>query len=140
MPLTTTNQAYIFLATVYVGLLLGIIYDIYRAFRMITKPGRVLLAIFDLLFWILAALFSFIMLFKVNGGEIRFYAFIGLALGWGIYTLVVGSILVKFLVKVYEIVSNIILWPIRMIKRGIKWIVERIPKKKVGKSEESNNV
>jgi len=140
MTLTTTNQAYIFLATVYVGLLLGIIYDIYRAFRMITKPGRVLLAIFDLLFWILAALFSFIMLFKVNGGEIRFYAFIGLALGWGIYTLVVGSILVKFLVKVYEIVSNIILWPIRMIKRGIKWIVERIPKKKVGKSEESNNV
>ena len=140
MTLTTTNQAYIFLATVYVGLLLGLIYDIYRAFRMITKPGRLLLAVFDLLFWILAALFSFTMLFKVNGGEIRLYAFIGLALGWGLYTLAVGSIVVKFLVKVYEIISNIILWPIRMIGRGIKWIAKKIPMKKFTKSEESNNV
>jgi len=140
MTLTTTNQAYIFLATVYVGLLLGLIYDIYRAFRMITKPGRLLLAVFDLLFWILAALFSFTMLFKVNGGEIRLYAFIGLALGWGLYTLAVGSIVVKFLVKVYEIISNIILWPIRMIGRGIKWIAKKIPMKKFTKSEESKNV
>ncbi len=140
MTLTTTNQAYIFLATVYVGVLLGLIYDIYRAFRMITKPGRLLLAVFDLLFWILAALFSFTMLFKVNGGEIRVYAFIGLALGWGIYTLAVGSIVVKFLVKVYEIVSNIVLWPIRMTGRGIKWIAKKIPVKKFAKSEESNNV
>jgi len=140
MTLSTSNQAYIFLATVYVGLLLGLIYDIYRAFRMITKPGRLLLAVFDLLFWILAALFSFTMLFKVNGGEIRLYAFIGLALGWGLYTLAVGSIVVKFLVKVYEIVSNIILWPIRMIGRGIKWLAKKIPVKKFKKSEESNNV
>jgi spore cortex biosynthesis protein YabQ len=107
---------------------------------MITKPGRLLLAVFDLLFWILAALFSFTMLFKVNGGEIRLYAFIGLALGWGLYTLAVGSIVVKFLVKVYEIVSNIILWPIRMIGRGIKWLAKKIPVKKFKKSEESNNV
>lgn len=140
MALTTSNQAYIFLATVYVGLLLGLLYDIYRAFRMITKPGRLLLAVFDLLFWILAALFSFAMLFKINGGEIRLYAFIGLALGWGIYSLTVGSIVVRFLVKVYEIISNVILWPIRMIKRGIKWLANKIPREKFTKSEESNNV
>ena len=120
MALTTSNQAYIFLATVYVGLLLGLLYDIYRAFRMITKPGRLLLAVFDLLFWILAALFSFAMLFKINGGEIRLYAFIGLALGWGIYSLTVGSIVVRFLVKVYEIMFKLFLKQ----KRTFNFIVE----------------
>lgn len=140
MTLSTANQAYIFLATVYAGLLLGLIYDVYRAFRMITKPGKVLLAVFDLFFWIQAALFSFYMFFKVNDGEIRLYAYLGLALGWGLYILTVGSLVVKFLVKAYRIVSNIFLWPIRMTVKGVKWIGGKIPVRKDIEDEEGNTL
>ena len=66
MTLSTTNQAYIFLATVYLGLILGIIYDIYRAFRMVAKPGKWLVAILDLSFWILAAFISFLCFLKLT--------------------------------------------------------------------------
>src|SRR5690554_4393607 len=75
MIVDTSNQAYIFLATVYGGMFLGIVYDLYRAFRMIIKPGRWFVALLDLSFWILAVIISFSMLFRINGGEIRFYTF-----------------------------------------------------------------
>ena len=130
MIVDTSNQAYIFLATVYGGMLLGIVYDLYRAFRMIIKPGRWFVAILDLSFWVLAVFISFSMLFKINGGEIRFYTFIGLGMGWGLYSLIVGGMLVKLLVKVYEILVNIILWPFRTVSRGIKWLAKKFKKKK----------
>ncbi|NLI60356.1 MAG: spore cortex biosynthesis protein YabQ [Clostridiales bacterium] len=142
MTLSTTNQAYIFLATVYLGLILGIIYDIYRAFRMVAKPGKWLVAILDLSFWILAAFISFFMLFKVNGGQIRLYAYIGLALGWGLYALIIGSFLVKLLVKIYSWIAAIILWPLRMISSGIKWLAQKLSIRKKIKErakEKANN-
>ena len=139
MTMSTANQAYIFLATVYVGLLLGLIYDVYRAFRMIIKPGKWFVAVLDLSFWVFAAFLSFFMLFRINGGEIRLYAFIGLALGWGLYTLTIGGLVVKLLVKVYETVSGIILWPIRMVTKAIKWVAKKIPKKNKEDKEDKEN-
>jgi hypothetical protein len=38
--------------------------------------------------------------------------------------------LVKLLVKVYEILVNIILWPFRTVSRGIKWLAKKFKKKK----------
>ena len=125
MIMTASNQAYIFLTTVYGGMLLGIVYDLYRAFRMIIKPGRWFVAILDLSFWVLAVFISFSMLFKINGGEIRFYTFIGLGMGWALYSLIIGGMLVKLLVKIYEIVTGIILWPFRTVYRGIKWLIQK---------------
>jgi hypothetical protein len=71
---------------------------------------------------------SFSMLFKINGGEIRFYTFIGLGMGWGLYSLIIGGMLVKLLVKVYRNPSNmgIILWPFRTVSRGIKWLAKKL--------------
>ena len=37
---TTAPQVYIFLITVYGGLLVGVAYDIYRLIRRIAKRGR----------------------------------------------------------------------------------------------------
>jgi spore cortex biosynthesis protein YabQ len=140
MIISTDNQAYIFLATVYSGMLLGLVYDIYRAFRMIIRPKRWFIAILDLCFWIFGALLSFFMLFRVNGGEVRLYAFFGLALGWGLYILIVGSLVVKLLVRVYEIISAIVLWPIKMVTKGVKWVAKKWPgNKKIENNKISTN-
>lgn len=139
MTLSTTNQAYIFLATVYVGLLLGLVYDIYRAARIIMNPGKWFVAIMDLSFWILAAFMTFYTLYKVNSGEIRLYAFIGLALGWGLYTLSIGGMVVNLLVKVYRAVTWAILWPIRKVSKAIKWVINKLTKKNNKENKENKN-
>lgn len=136
MTVSTSNQAYVFLATVYGGMILGIVYDISRAFRMIVKPGKWFVAILDLAFWAFATLLSFLMLYRVDSGELRLYTFIGLALGWGLYTLTVRDMIVKFLIKVYKILSYIIQWPIKTIIKVVKWLVKKLPKKDKGQNEE----
>jgi len=59
MTMSTANQAYVFLATVYGGLIIGLFFDIYRMIRRIFKPGKWLTGLLDLIFWIIVAFFSF---------------------------------------------------------------------------------
>ena len=49
------NQAQVFLAMVYAGLAMGVCYDLLRLLRLLLRAGPVLTALFDLLFWLLAA-------------------------------------------------------------------------------------
>lgn len=95
---STLNQPYIFLATVYGGIILGLIYDIYRGIRAMFKNKKAITIIFDLLFILSALIISVGVLYIVNSGEIRFYTFIGFVLGFSLY--MVGlSPLFRFLAK-----------------------------------------
>jgi len=82
---TTAPQVYIFLITVYGGLLVGVAYDIYRLIRRIAKRGRWLTIVLDVLFIITLGLIVFAVLYIANSGELRLFTFLGLALGFALY-------------------------------------------------------
>jgi len=95
---STLNQPYIFLATVYGGIVLGLIYDIYRGIRLLFKRKKAVTIIFDLLFALSALVLSAGVLYIVNSGDVRLYTFIGFILGFSLY--MVGlSPLISFLAK-----------------------------------------
>jgi spore cortex biosynthesis protein YabQ len=79
---TTLNQSYIFMATVYGGIITGIVYDVYRMLRRALKAGRAVTAIFDILFTVCTLAIVAGVLYAVNSGEIRAYTFLGFALGF----------------------------------------------------------
>ncbi len=82
---TTSPQIYIFLITLYGGMLAGIAYDIYRLIRKAVKRGRWLTVVLDILFILtLAAIMLFVM-YAANAGELRLFTFIGFALGFALY-------------------------------------------------------
>lgn len=82
---TTAPQVYIFLITVYGGLLVGVVYDIYRLIRHIAKRGRWLTIVLDVLFIITLGVIVFAVLYIANSGELRLFIFLGLALGFALY-------------------------------------------------------
>ena len=82
---TTAPQVYIFLITVYGGLLVGVVYDIYRLIRRIAKRGRWLTIVLDVLFIITLGVIVFAVLYIANSGELRLFIFLGLALGFALY-------------------------------------------------------
>ena len=55
--LTASNQAWIFLSTVYAGFLIGFLYDCCRMIRKMIRAGVVVTGILDLLFGPLSACF-----------------------------------------------------------------------------------
>lgn len=141
MTMSTANQAYVFLATVYGGLIIGLFFDIYRMIRRIFKPGKWLTGLLDLIFWIIVAFFSFLVLFYINDGQVRLYSFLGLGLGWGLYILSISQLVMWIFDLIYKLVSKIlsfifkiIQWPFKKIKLGVNrfagYIKKFVKKKK----------
>jgi len=127
MMMSAANQAYVFLATVYGGLIIGFFFDIYRMIRRILRPGKWLTGVMDLIFWILMAIFSFLVLLYINYGQIRLYSFLGLGLGWGLYILSISQLIMWIFDIIYRVVSKIlsylfklIRWPFKKLYQGVK--------------------
>ena len=82
---TTASQSFIFIITLYGGIIVGVTYDVYRSIRKAVKRGMWTIAILDTLFIItLGAIVMFVM-FTANQGELRLYTFIGFVLGFALY-------------------------------------------------------
>lgn len=120
--LATSNQAYVFLSTVYAGFVIGFIYDCYRMVRKILKTGRFLTGLLDLSFWMLIGVLSYLVIFLVNDGEVRIYTIAGFAIGWALYALVLSLYVMKVMqfiydtiVKIIMTILHIILWPFQKI-------------------------
>jgi spore cortex biosynthesis protein YabQ len=92
------EQAWVLASTVLAGVAVGLLYDVSRAGRQYLRPSRNVLFFLDLLFWILAALFVFLVLLAANRGEVRAYVFAGLSAGWVLYALIFSRICYRLMV------------------------------------------
>ena len=82
---SAASQPYIFLITIYGGMVAGAVYDVFRRIRHTLKCGRWSSALFDTLFIIvLGAIVAFV-LYTANMGELRMSTFVGFALGFALY-------------------------------------------------------
>lgn len=100
-----TNQVTTFVMTMVIGILLGVLFDGYRVLRGIFNPRALMTWFTDLLYWLIATAVVFISLVLSNWGELRFYVFIGIIGGLGLY---------------YKWLS---LWAIRLFSSGIGFII-----------------
>ena len=69
------------MATVYAGLAAGVAYDMLRLLRLFFHAGKLLTAVFDILFWIVAA--GMVAIAAALSGEegLRFYLLLGTLCG-----------------------------------------------------------
>ncbi|OPJ55090.1 spore cortex biosynthesis protein YabQ [Alkalithermobacter paradoxus] len=101
------SEVYVFIVTVYGGILIGIIYDMYRAISYsfkVPKPIRIIEAI---LFWTITGIVEFLILQKANGYDLRFYNFIGFIIGVIIYLNTVSKYILKLNCKVAKVITSI---------------------------------
>lgn len=116
MDTTIRIQLYIFLTSIYAGLLIGLIYDLYRVLRYFFKPRRLVSGIEDLIFWLGIAIIYFYIMNKSNWGELRGYVFFGTFIGGIIYLKILSKILHPLMMKVIKAIILVIKWTINMIK------------------------
>lgn len=85
---------------------LGVLFDAYRVLsHRLGIPGW-LLAILDVVYWLVAAPAVFRVLYRTNHGEIRFYVFFGLILGISFYFLFCSVLTVRFVVWLFKRVTQ----------------------------------
>ena len=99
------GQVITFVMTMVIGMLLGVVFDCYRVLRRTFNPQTLMTWFTDLLYWLIVTAIVFFSLVLSNWGELRFYVFIGILGGLGLY---------------YKWVS---LWAIRFFLSGIRFII-----------------
>ena len=121
-------QSYQFFIYLISGMLIGILFDIFRILRKTFKTQDFITYIEDVAFWIITGAFLMFILLKFSNGEIRFYSIIGLSLGFIVYILTISRLFVKINVVIIKFIKNIVYNIIRIIAYPIKLILKMLRK------------
>lgn len=102
MLFETSGQAYVFLATLYVGVAAGFLYDFTRILRIAFARAPFTRHILDGLFWAAAAVLFTAALLRANDGHLRGYTLMGSAVGWLLYALALSPFVRLLLGRTYN--------------------------------------
>jgi spore cortex biosynthesis protein YabQ len=119
------NQGAVFAAGLFCGMVCGIYYDILFAVRILTRAGKILTAVLDLIFCLFSSFTFFWVLYSTNGFDIRWYVFVALACGFILERYSFKKPVAIITEKLYNILYN--------IRIKIKKLLAELFKKKADK-------
>ena len=119
------NQANLFIIFSLVGMIIGLLFDVFRILRKVLKTKDIVTYIEDIIFWILTGVIIIYSMYKFCDGELRFFMIIGIILGTMIYMFTISQYIIKASIYIINLIIRIIIYPIRVILRITKRIVFR---------------
>jgi spore cortex biosynthesis protein YabQ len=90
------NQTYVFLCSLFVGVILAVIFDFFRILRRKGNTPNYMVYIQDIIYWIIVTFIIIMSAFITNDGELRGYMFIGYILGAVVYIVTISQYILKF--------------------------------------------
>ena len=102
-----TKELGAFFATIYGGIAIGLLFDIYRSLRNNFKVIRYLSLFFDVLFWIIVTALTFITINAVENFDLRYYHIIALFIGFLIYYSTISKFILTGLNKLISFITNL---------------------------------
>lgn len=134
------NQCKIFCIFFVLGILVGFIFDFFRALRKTFKTNNVIIYFEDVLFFVIIGAMFFKTMLIFAYGQIRFYIFIALIFGIVIYVLTIGNLCAIIFKVILDFLKKFILCFIRILKIPQKNINKNLPKiKRVSKKIKAKN-
>ena len=101
------SQVGIFVLYLLAGVVICLLYDIFRALRRTVKTSDFGTYIEDIIFWILVAIFLIYLIFVINSGKIRFFMFAAIGLGGIAYYFTLSKYFMNISVHVLSFVKAI---------------------------------
>lgn len=124
---TVSTQFNLLVFSILAGVITGVLFDLYRVFRGLECPNRVITFIEDTLFWILTGIIVFIFLLSTNYAYMREYVYIAIAVGILLYMAFISKYFIKVQYKIIRIVTkftrvifNFLFYPIQLLFYNIK--------------------
>lgn len=124
------EQFLLLVKAIILGAGIGVFYDFFRILRIAVKTHSVIIFLEDLIFFICAAIATFFFIFQTNTGQIRWFIFFGLIVGFVLYYLTIGKLVIKvsefiinFIKSVFKILFKIFIKPFIIIFR---WFYKKI--------------
>lgn len=100
------EQVYIFLCSVLIGAIMGVVFDFFRALRRNGNTKNIIVYLQDIVFWFIVAIIIITSSFILNNGELRGYMLIGYVLGDLLYMLILSNYTKGFFCIVMDLCSK----------------------------------
>lgn len=120
------------------GVILTVSYDILRIFRNVKAHSVALTGIEDFLYWCMAGIFLFSMIYGENDGVIRVYTLCAAGLGALIYYKGISSLMVKGSTWVLKKLGRLLAFPVRPIRKWRKRLKFQLDRVKIFLSEQKS--
>ncbi|UWE03775.1 spore cortex biosynthesis protein YabQ [Laceyella sacchari] len=101
------------------GILIGVILDFYRVVTQRFRLKRWIVSLIDLLYWMISSLLVFGLLLWSNWGELRFYLFIAICLGFLLYFRWFSQLVIRFIRVLFQLVE----WMIHFLGQAVYTMV-----------------
>lgn len=108
MNFLLNSQIGLFLIYVASGILICLLFDIFRALRKSIKTADIITYVEDTIFWIIAASFLMYLIFTLNSGNIRMYIFIALFIGGLLYYCTISKLFLNVSTKFFTLLKNLL--------------------------------
>ena len=119
---TVQFQSYVFSFTVYGGVLIGILYDIYRVLKGAKRSEGLITSLWDVVFLAGVLMIAIWTIFSSNYGELRSYVFIGFLVGFFLYEKILSRIayalfyfFTKSIVSFFKTTNSALLLPFKFL-------------------------
>ncbi len=116
------GEAMLFLTSCMLGAALGVVYDFFRALRLLVPTGTALAFIEDGLFFAVVGAVEFVFFLNHTYGQLRVFLLVGQGLGFLIYYLTAGRAVYCVMLRLSKLIRGII----RRIFAAVVWIVNKI--------------
>lgn len=119
-----TVELQFFLISILAGAVILFVYDGLRVIRRLIKHNVYWVAVQDLIFWVVASVFIFSMIYKENNGIIRGFCIMGMAIGMTLYHYIFSDWLVEIITKLIRLVLSPITAVLKWVK-GLLLVIHR---------------
>lgn len=117
-----TAEIRLTIAALALGVLMGSLYDIFRAMRKTFKHNPWAVAAEDILFCLIFAMGYYCFSLSRCGGALRGFTLAGMLIGFFVYLNTLGIIVCDFATLTFFAVAKIIKWGMRKFKTVIKFL------------------
>lgn len=114
-----TIELQFFMISILWGALVLLAYDQLRILRRIIRHNVVAVAIQDLIFWVLASVFIFAMIYVKNNGTIRGFSVMGMVIGMVAYHYILSDWIVKLISSIILLILRPFSLAIAFIEKGL---------------------
>ena len=119
------NQAYLFIIFTLDGILIGVLFDVFRVLRKTFKTKDFITYIEDILFWVLTGFIILYSMCMFCDGELRFFMFIGIIIGIAMYMITISRYVIKVSIFIINWLKKILIFPIKIMYKITKRIIFR---------------
>ena len=105
--ISNSAQISAFLYSVLLGMCFCLFYDLLRAFRFAVKSTDFSVFMYDIFYFSVISVITFIFLLAVTNGELRGFVFLGILLGFLLFYFTVSRFLLKYLKSLFALFATI---------------------------------